>query len=176
MIETGLVHIYTGNGKGKTTAAIGLATRALGGGLKVLYCSFHKRPEKYQNSEFESLRALGAEVLHFAKGHPGLDKRIDPSVQIIELAEALPYLTKRLQDDPPHLLIMDEIIISVRDKFLSEETLIEFVKEKPATTELVLTGRGATPALMDVADYVSEVCKIKHPFDKGIRSRKGIEY
>lgn len=176
MKETGLVHIYTGNGKGKTTAAVGLTTRALGGGFKVLYCSFHKRPEKYQNCEYDSLRALGAEVLHFAKGHPGLDKRIDPSVQVVELAEALPYLAQRLKEDPPQLLVMDEIIISVRDKFLSEEALIEFVKNKPENTELVMTGRGATPALMEVADYVSEICKIKHPFDKNIRSRKGIEY
>lgn len=176
MIQTGLVHIYTGNGKGKTTAAVGLATRALGGGFRVLYCSFHKRPEKYKNSEYDTLRQLGAEVLHFAKGHPDLDKRIDPEVQSIEVGEALPYLSKRLREDPPHLLILDEIIISVRDQFLAEETLIEFIRNKPETTELVMTGRGATPALIEMADYVSEVVKVKHPFERNIRSRKGIEY
>ncbi|MDO4695135.1 diphthine--ammonia ligase [Porphyromonas sp.] len=174
-VETGLVHIYTGTGKGKTTSAVGLATRALGSGLRVLYCSFHKRPEKYQNSEIDSLRRLGAEVFHFAKGHPGLDRRIDPEVQMIELEEALPFLSEKLKVTQPHLLIMDEILISVRDGFLPEQTLIEFVKSKPKDTELVMTGRGATPGLMEIADYVSEINKVKHPFDRGIRSRKGIE-
>ncbi len=176
MKETGLVHIYTGEGKGKTTAAVGLATRALGGGFSVLYCSFHKRPEKYQNSEIDSLKKLGARVLHFAKGHPELDRRIDPESQRIELSEALPYLTELLRTDAPDLLIMDEILISVRDHFLLEETLIDFIAKKPAHTELVMTGRGATERVMELADYVSEVRKVKHPFDKGIRSRKGIEH
>lgn len=176
MTTTGLVHIYTGEGKGKTTASVGLATRALAGGLKVIYTSFHKRPEIYNNSEIDSLRSLGVTLYHFAKGHPGLDSSIDADQQRIDIAAALPYLAQILEEQQPDLLIMDEIIISVRDGFLQESELIDFIRNKPPHTELVMTGRGATPALIDVADYVSEIRKIKHPFDKGLRSRKGIEY
>src|SRR5690554_2202845 len=74
--ETGLIHVYTGTGKGKTTAAVGLATRALGSGLSVCYCSFHKDPEKYGYSEMESLKKLGAHVINFAKHHPHMEENV----------------------------------------------------------------------------------------------------
>lgn len=172
----GLIHIYTGDGKGKTTAAIGLATRAAGGGFRVLYTSFHKRPEKFGYTEMDSLRQLGVEVINFAKGHPGLDRSLDPEKIRQEAHEAIPYLEERLRQEAPDLLIMDEILIAVRDGFLPEERLIEFIEKKPEKTELVLTGRGATEKVMALADYVSEVKKLKHPFDRRIGSRKGIEY
>lgn len=176
MDKTGLIHIYTGDGKGKTTAAVGLATRALGSGLRVVYCSFHKRPEKYGYTEMDSLRKLGATVHNFAKGHPHLDKSIDPEVIKKETPEAVETLRQLLKTTRVDLLIMDEILISVRDNYLDESILIDFIREKPADTELVLTGRGATENVMQLADYVSFVKKIKHPYDSGIMSRAGIEY
>ncbi len=176
MAETGLIHIYTGEGKGKTTAAIGLATRALGGGLKVCYTSFHKRPEKYGYTEMDSLRKLGATVLNFAKGHPHLDKSLDPQIISSEAQEGLGEISKLIKDNSFDLLIMDEILISVRDSYISEEQLIHFIETKPTFTELVLTGRGASARLIELADYVSYLQKVKHPYDSGIMSRKGIEF
>lgn len=176
MADTGLIHIYTGDGKGKTTSAIGLATRALGGRLKVLYTSFHKRPEKYGYTEMDSLRKLGATVVNFAKGHPKLDKTIDPEVTKRESSEALIQIMKMIKEESYDLLIMDEIMISVRDNYISEERLIEFIENKPTYTELVMTGRGATDRIIEMADYVSYIKKVKHPFDNGIMSRKGIEF
>lgn len=176
MNKTGLIHIYTGDGKGKTTAAVGLATRALGSGLKVCYCSFHKRPEKYGYTEMDSLRKLGATVYNFAKGHPHLDKSIDPEIIKKETHEAVQTLTDLLKTTHFDVLIMDEILISVRDNYLDEASLINFIQNKPTDTELVLTGRGATENVMALADYVSFVKKVKHPYDNGIMSRAGIEY
>lgn len=175
-IQTGLVHVYTGTGKGKTTSAVGLAVRALGRGLDIVYVSFHKRHDLYGYTEVESLKKLGAHVLHFAQGHPGLDGSIDPDFLKKETIRGLDFLTKYLKNHQPHLLILDEILISVRDEYLLEDKLIQFIENKPQQTELVLTGRGATPKVIEHADYVSEIQKVKHPFDQGIRSRAGIEY
>ncbi len=175
-MESGLIHIYTGDGKGKTTSAIGLATRALGGGCRVCYVSFHKRPERYGYTEMDSLRQLGATVLNRAKGHPKLDKTIDPEVTKRETMEALDEIARLIKEESFDLLIMDEILISVRDEYIPEQRLVDFIEGKPTYTELVMTGRGATPRIIELADYVSNIQKIKHPFDRGIMSRKGIEY
>lgn len=176
MKEKGLIHIYTGDGKGKTTAAVGLAVRAAGGGLRVCYVSFHKRPELYGYTEMDSLRKLGVMVLNYAKGHPHLDASIDETVIACEVREGISELSKLIKAEDFDLLIMDEIIISVRDGYLSENELIEFIQNKPERLELVITGRCATPRMIELADYVSYVQKLKHPFDKGILSRKGIEF
>ncbi|MFI3248677.1 MAG: cob(I)yrinic acid a,c-diamide adenosyltransferase [Rikenellaceae bacterium] len=176
MEKLGLIHIYTGDGKGKTTSAIGLATRALGGGLKVCYTSFHKRPERYGYTEMDSLRKLGATVLNFAKGHPHLDKSLDPKVISQEAVEAIDKIAQLIATERVDLLIMDEVMISVRDNYITEEQLVKFIESKPSHTELVMTGRGATPRIIEMADYVSNVQKVKHPFDSGIMSRKGIEF
>lgn len=176
MNTTGLIHVYTGDGKGKTTAAIGLATRALGHGLRVCYCSFHKNPEKYGYTEMVSLRKLGATVYNFAKGHPHLDRSLDKDQIALETRQGIKQLEQLLTETTYDLLILDEILISIRDNFLVENTLIEFIKNKPAQLELVLTGRGATPTVVELADYVSFVQKIKHPYDEGITSREGIEF
>lgn len=176
MKTTGLIHIYTGDGKGKTTSAVGLATRALGSGLKVCYVSFHKRPELYGYAEMDSLRKLGATVFNYAKGHPLLDKSIDEKKIIGEVETGLQEIEQLIPTEQFDLLIMDEIIISVRDKYISEKRITDFIRKKPHTLELVMTGRGATPALIEVADYVSNIQKIKHPYDEGVTSRKGIEY
>lgn len=175
-MNLGLIHIYTGTGKGKTTSAVGLACRALGTGLKVCYVSFHKRPEKYGYTEMKILTQAGALVLNRAKGHPHLDKSIDPQVVSEEAYAALDELENRLSQEHFDMLIMDEILISVRDQYITEQRLIDFVQRKPEQLELVLTGRGATPNVMALADYVSEINKIKHPFDQGILSRSGVEY
>jgi len=175
-VANGLVHVYTGDGKGKTTSAVGLGVRALGSGLKVCYASFHKRPEVYGYSEIKNLEILGATVKIFAKGHPHLDKSLDPEVIRAEANEGIQTLSQLIENEDFDMLILDEILISVRDGYLKEEDLVNFIKNKPAKLELVLTGRGATSAIIALSDYVCEIRKVKHPFDKGITSRKGIEF
>ena len=176
IMEKGLVHIYTGDGKGKTTAAVGLACSALGHNLKVCYVHFHKDPKKYGYCEIDNLKKLGATVLGFAKEHPFCDSGINKEQIKNEVENALIFLSEKIKAESFDLLILDEINISVRDGFLSEKNLLEFVKSKPAKLELVMTGREATQNLMDLADYVSFVQKLKHPYDKGVTSRKGIEF
>jgi cob(I)alamin adenosyltransferase len=176
MSKTGLIHIYTGDGKGKTTSAVGLATRALGHNLKVCYASFHKQPEKYGYTEINMLKQMGAATYGFAKGHPFCDKSISAETLPAQASEGLSFLNELIRKEHFDLLIMDEIIISVRDGFLPAETLLDFIRNKPADLELVMTGRGATQKMIDLADYVSHVTKVKHPYDNNVPCRKGIEY
>ncbi len=171
-----MIHIYTGNGKGKTTAAVGLAVRALGAGLKVCYASFHKNPDKYGYHEIKQLEHLGAEIHIFAKGHPHLDRTLDEIVIANDTQTGIKTLSEILNKNHFDMLILDEILISVRDGYLNESALLQFIEQKPLALELVLTGRGATSAVIEKADYVSEITKIKHPYDNGITSRKGIEF
>ena len=175
-MEKGLIHIYTGTGKGKTTSAVGLAARALGQGFHVVYSHFMKNPKKYGYHEIDSLKKLGAMIMGFTEGHPFCDKSLKTETLQQQVKDGLKELTAYLNINEVDLLIMDEILITVRDGFLDEEELINFVKSKPKDTELVMTGRGATEKLIDLADYVSEVNKVKHPFDRGIMARRGIEF
>ena len=175
-MDKGLVHIYTGDGKGKTTSSVGLATRALGHGRKVLYVYFHKIPEKYGYNEINSLEKLGAVVRGVAKGHPSCDRNLNVDDLRAATISGLAEIEKMIGGDDYDLLILDEAIISVRDGFLPEENLIEFIDDKPAGLELVITGRGATEAMIQKADYVSRITKVKHPYDRKTPAREGIEF
>ena len=175
-MTTGLIHVYTGTGKGKTTAAVGLCNRAIGHGLKTCYVSFNKNPEKYGYNEIQSLQKLGVDVYHFAKGHPHLNPTIDTDFICKETKEGLEKVREIIKSKNPDLLVLDEIIISVRDKFIEESELIQFINEKPENLELVLTGRGASAELLKLAHYVSEINCIAHPYNNGIKSRKGVEF
>lgn len=175
-MKKGLVHIYTGTGKGKTTCAVGLGTRALGQGFSVTYCHFMKRPELYGYHEIDMLKKLGATTMGFTDGHPHFNKEATPELLRKQVAEALIFLSGYVHTAQPDLLILDEIIITIRDGFLEEGVLLDFINQKPEGTELVLTGRGATPGLIERADYVSEINMVKHPYQQGIPSRKGIEF
>lgn len=176
MQSTGLIHIYTGEGKGKTTAAVGLGIRALGHDLKVCYAYFHKQPDKYGYTEIKNLEKLGATIYGFAKGHPFCDSTVFAENMIAEAPQGLNFLKDLIQKEQFDLLIIDEIIISVRDGYLPEEQLLDFILTKPKNLELVMTGRGATPSMIALADYVSNITKVKHPYDRKILSREGIEF
>ncbi|MFP4047873.1 MAG: cob(I)yrinic acid a,c-diamide adenosyltransferase [Bacteroidales bacterium] len=175
-MKKGLIHIYTGDGKGKTTSAVGLAVRALGHQFKVCYAYFHKRPEKYGYTEIKNLEKLGAEIFPIAQGHPCCDKDIKKDEHIELTNRQFKELKEFVYSKDFDLIIMDEAVVSVRDGFLKEDALVEFMKEKPESAELVVTGRGATTEMIELADYVSEVKKIKHPYDNKITAREGIEY
>ncbi|MDP2335403.1 MAG: cob(I)yrinic acid a,c-diamide adenosyltransferase [Bacteroidota bacterium] len=175
-MKTGLIHIYTGEGKGKTTAAVGLAVRALGHGMKVCYAHFNKQPELYGYNEIQSLQKLGATILAYTKGHWSFNQEVTRESSREDVQNGLLTLSEFIQNEQSDLLVMDEILISVRDGVLMEDELISFIDRKPKHLELVMTGRGASDGLIERADYVSNIQKIKHPYDQQIFSRQGIEY
>ncbi len=175
-MEKGLVHIYTGDGKGKTTASVGLAVRALAHGFKVVYASFFKRPDENGYSEVQVLKDLGASVFSFAEGMPMANKHITAEEYHSAVVKGLAELNEFIKRKGTNLLVLDEILIAVKCDFLTDEELLDFIREKPKAMELVLTGRGATDKLKEIADYVSNLTKEKHPFDLGVESREGIEY
>lgn len=175
-MEKGLIHIYTGEGKGKTTASVGLAVRALGHGFSVVYSSFFKRPGENGYNEIDVLKKLGAKVFSFSEGMPMANPQISAEDYRSSTRGGLKELSRFVNVNNAQLLVLDEILIAIKCAYLAESDLIEFIQNKPASMELVLTGRGATDALKNVADYVSILTKEKHPFDSGIKSRIGIEY
>jgi len=174
-MEKGLIEVYTGDGKGKTTAVIGLACRAIGHNLKVCYIYFHKNPERWGYGEFKILKKIGVDVFGFAKEHPHFDK-VEKEKLREECLKGIEFIKKIYEEKKYDVIICDEILISLRDGFLEEEEIIKIMEEKPENVELVLTGRYITEKIIEKADLVSEIKKIKHPYDKGIKSRKGIEF
>ena len=170
----GLVHIYCGDGKGKTTAAAGLAVRAAGAGQKVLFVQFFKDGS---SSEIASLRALGIGVRAVPENF-GFVWNMDDA----ELARAKKAYTDLLlaaekeAADGCGLLVLDEIISAVNCELVPERELLDFIICRPEGLEIVLTGRDPSPALSDAADYITEMRKLRHPYDEGIMGRRGIEY
>jgi cob(I)alamin adenosyltransferase len=171
--ELGLVQVYTGNGKGKTTASLGLAFRATGRGLEVLMIQFLKPPMNYG----EHLHA--EKVPNFTILPLGLDhmvSKVPRDVDIKIARETLQKAKEEIYSGKYDLVILDEINNAMSWNLLSAEEVIEVLKGRPENIEIVLTGRGAPPKIVEYADLVTEMTLIKHPFDKGTRARKGIEY
>ena len=172
-LTNGLIHVYTGNGKGKTTAAIGLGIRALGNGLKVLMIQFMKG-RRY--SELDALE----QVKDFTVVQFGRDEFVskkNPEKIDIDLAQkGISYAREVLQKNLFDVVILDEINVAVDFHLIALDEVLNLLKLKPKTMELILTGRYAPPELIKHADVVSEVLEIKHPYQKGIQSRKGIDW
>jgi cob(I)alamin adenosyltransferase len=174
----GLIHVYTGTGKGKTTASAGMALRAAGQGMKVLFVQFQKALD---SGEIKMLRSISNvevwRVCTFKKFFYYLDDDEKKSY-IDEHAKAWEKLTATIKSEPDRydVLILDEALGAVSIGALDEHKILDFLKNKPEYLEVVLNGRNASDAVMDAADYVSDIRSIKHPFDKGIPARKGIEY
>ncbi|MEW6102343.1 MAG: cob(I)yrinic acid a,c-diamide adenosyltransferase [bacterium] len=171
-----MLQVYTGDGKGKTTSACGLAIRAIGQGMRVCYIHFHKDPEKYGYGEIMVLEKLGVDIYGFAKKHPYFDKDVKNKEIRNECLSGLEFVKKLYQENKYDVLILDEIIVSLRDGFIKEAEFLEILEKKPENLELVLTGRDFPENLIENVDLVSEIKNIKHPFDKGIKGRKGIEF
>ncbi|MCD6093310.1 MAG: cob(I)yrinic acid a,c-diamide adenosyltransferase [Candidatus Omnitrophica bacterium] len=175
-MKKGLIQVYTGDGKGKTTASIGLAIRAKGQGFRVCIIYFHKEPKRWKYGEYRVLKRLKIDTFGFAKKHPHFYKNVKKEEMRKECLKALEFIKKIFEKAKYDLLILDEILISFREEYLKEEEILEIMDLKPKNLELVLTGRSLTKNITDKADYVNEIRKIKHPFDKGITGRRGIEY
>jgi len=172
----GLIHIYTGEGKGKSTAAAGLCLRSLGHDRACAWIYFHKDPQKYGYTEISMLKKNGAHTAGFAKRHPLCNPGVSMETVKEDVKNGIAYIKKLFSENKFDLMVCDELIISVRDKFIEENEVLDLIALKPEKLELVLTGRGATPALYEKADLISYIEKRKHPYDQGIKARCGIEF
>lgn len=173
----GLVHIYTGDGKGKTTAALGLGMRAYGRGLKVLLIQFLKGAF---TGEIETIKKLepgfmiyrGEEIKKFTCDMNEKELEEAKKVQMRILKFALDEMIKNKWD----VIILDEIMAAISCEMVRLKDVEELVKSKPENLEIVMTGRDAPKELIELSDYVSEIKAIKHPMDNGTKARKGVEY
>jgi cob(I)alamin adenosyltransferase len=173
-LEKGLVQVYTGKGKGKTSAAFGLALRAIGRGLKVYVIQFIKGGfdygELYIVDKLPNLRLKA-----FGRGKFVTEK--PPETEDVELAqEALALAEEVVKNGEYDIVILDEINVALDLKLISLEKVLELIKNKPKHVELVLTGRYAPDEIIEAADLVTEMKEVKHPYNEGFQARKGIEY
>lgn len=171
----GLIHIYCGDGKGKTTAAVGLAVRCAGRGNKVLLVQFLKSRdsgELYSLAKLPDIEVMrGKESKKFTFQMNEEEKH----ALLIEHNKMFEQVLEKIKNGGYSLLILDEVIGALNAKVFEMPKLIEFLRHKPENLEVVLTGRNPAPELVEIADYVSEMRKVKHPMDTGIMAREGIE-
>jgi len=167
-----LIQVYTGNGKGKTTAALGLALRAAGAGLKVFIGQFVKG-RCY--SELNALKKI--KNIKIEQFGTNCFIRKKPDKKDIELAEnGLTKIAKTISKKAYDVVILDEINIALKLRLLKLRELLDLIKRTPKKTELILTGRNAHPKILEIADLVSEIKDKKHYYKKGIQARRGIEF
>ncbi|MBM6837622.1 cob(I)yrinic acid a,c-diamide adenosyltransferase [Clostridium saudiense] len=176
-LEKGLVQVYTGNGKGKTTASIGLGIRAYGNGLKVIMIQFLKSGV---TGELEVLNNLGEnfKVYRFEKEKDftwNLTEEQKEELQK-EISEGFNFAKKVVKDNMCDMLILDEVMASVNGGYIDEEDVLKLIESKNDKMELVLTGRNVPKAIVDKSDLITEMKDVKHYFNKGIPARKGIEF
>ncbi|RLG11170.1 cob(I)yrinic acid a,c-diamide adenosyltransferase [Candidatus Pacearchaeota archaeon] len=168
----GYIHLYTGDGKGKTTAALGLTIRAVGAGLKVAFFQFFKDGT---SSEVKILKKLSPQVCYKNFGKKGFYRDKIPSDLERKLKEGWEEVKKMVKSKEYNIIVLDEITHVLNKGIINLEEFINFLKEKPEDIEIILTGRDASAKLIEIADLVTEAKKIKHYFDKGVKARKGIE-
>jgi len=173
----GLVHIYTGNGKGKTSAAIGLGIRACGRGLKVFMAQFLKGME---TGEITTLKKLEPDFILYRSASTNKFTWDMDAAELVKAREAqqsvFNYALEAAKSGKWDLIILDEIMAAISAGFVSLEDVKDFIRNKPGMLEVVMTGRNAPQELIELADYVSEINEIKHPMKNGIPARKGIEF
>ncbi len=171
-IRKGYVHVYTGDGKGKTTAAIGLAIRAAGHGMKSYIGQFMKG---MHYGELDALKAIPLITIEQYGGDCCLRKEDVTELDVKRAKEGLIRSKTAMHSGDYDLLILDEINVTIWFELLNVSEVLPLLYERPAHLELIFTGRRAPQAFIDQADLVTEVKNVKHYFDKGILARKGIE-
>jgi cob(I)alamin adenosyltransferase len=175
MEKNGLVIVHTGDGKGKTTAALGLAMRAWGDGLRILILQFIKGSWKY--GELKAIERLGDRIEVHQCGYGFTQKAGSNAVRDQEAAAAaLQCAREALQSGKWDMLILDELNYAVKFGLLDVKDVLDMIDKKPPEMHLILTGRDACPDVIEAADLVTEMHLIKHPFQKGIKAQKGIEF
>ncbi len=173
-LKEGFVQVYTGNGKGKTTAAIGQAVRAAGAGFRTYIIQFMK---EYPYSEINSLKTLEEWITIEQKGNDDFvyKNELPSSEEIIVAREALKKAENIMLSDIFEIIILDEVLVAVYFKLLTTGEIVSVIKKKPKDVELILTGRYCPDEIEELADLVTEMKEVKHYYIKGILSRKGIE-
>lgn len=176
-LEKGLIQVYTGDGKGKTTAALGQAFRAVGHGYKVYMVQFLKGGE---SGELNSAKRLAPEfkIFRFEKERGFFWTLGDEEKKELkaEVAEAFEFISDAVQNHRCDILILDEIMGVLHNGLLDKDQVCHLLNKKPDGMEIILTGRDAPESVIRVAHLVTEMRPIKHPFDEGIGSREGIEW
>lgn len=174
-MRQGMVHVYTGNGKGKTTASLGLALRALGHGYRVFMLQFMKG-----SKEYGELQAAEKYLPNLTIVQSGLETFVikeNPSKEDLDLARrGLDIAKKTVTDGIYEMVILDEINVALDFNLIPLAEVLELIKDRPPHVELVLTGRYVPQEVIDAADLVSDVTLVKHPYYQGVEAREGIEY
>jgi cob(I)alamin adenosyltransferase len=171
----GLIHIYEGEGKGKTTAAIGLSIRCAGNGGKVIFTQFLK---DNKSSELNIMTTISYIEVVPSDEFFGFYSKMSEETKVRAkevYSSLLETVINKASNGDCQMLVLDEIIAAYNFKLINQNMLLEFLKNKPNHLEVVLTGRNSSDELLEFADYVSRINKIKHPYDKGIKARVGIE-
>ena len=192
--RVGLIHIYTGEGKGKTTSALGMALRAVGGGFRVIMIQFLKISNRYGELKGAGRLAPGFKIVQMGpecvriSNDPAADKQcigcmechVDPAnprISDLEAARhALDFAEECMTSGEYDLVILDEINYAIDFKLLAAEDVASALERKHEAVEVILTGRSAHPMLVELADYITEMREIKHPWRASTKARKGIEY
>lgn len=169
-----MIHIYCGDGKGKTTAAVGLTVRAAGQGLRVVFAQFLKRAGSGERAVLERLPGVTVlelpETMKFTSAMSREEKTAEASRQTAQFRKAAGLAGEA------DLLVLDELCAALNSAMVPLEEVLSLLDRRPEKLEVVITGRNPPELLVSRADYITEMKKIKHPFDKGIRARKGIEW
>jgi cob(I)alamin adenosyltransferase len=162
--DRGLIIVYTGNGKGKTTAALGLCVRACGYDLKVAIVQFVKG--SWQYGELDGIKRLA----------PIIDDKLPRQEHEEAAEEALTFVEELVQSDKYDIIVLDELNVAVSLGLIEIDGVLKILDNKPARLDIVITGRDAHEKLIEKADLVTEMKEIKHPYQKGILAKKGIDY
>ena len=172
----GLIIVHTGPGKGKTTAAMGMALRAVGHNFKTLMIQFIKGTWHY--GELDAVKKLFPyfKIVHMGKGFVQFGKDKPNSEHILAVIEAWKFSKAKIESDEFDMIILDEINYVVDYNFLPIDEVLKTLKSKPDRLHLVLTGRNAHPMIIEMADLVTEMREIKHPFQKELEAQRGIEF
>ena len=177
MSEKGLVIVYTGNGKGKTTAALGMALRAIGYDHKVCMLQFIKGSWHYGEMDSSKKLEPNFELIAVGKGFVGiLDDNSPREEHEKYAAEAVRICREKIFSEKYNVIILDEVNYAINLGLIDVQEIIKIIKEKPSDLDLVLTGRDVKEEIIELADLVTEMKEIKHPFKSGIKAKKGIDF
>jgi cob(I)alamin adenosyltransferase len=175
-LKNGLIIVFTGNGKGKTTAAMGQALRAVGQGLKVLILQFIKGAWDY--GELESIKRLDPDlkIKPLGKGFIRSKSKLNDNEAIENINQSWSQAESEIYSDKYDMVILDEINYVIDFGLLPVDEMLTLIEKKPKRLHIVLTGRNAHKKVIEKADLVTEMMEIKHPYSKGIKAQKGIEF
>ena len=177
MSKDGLIIVYTGKGKGKTTAALGIALRAVGHGKKICMIQFIKGSWHY--GEMHSSKKLEPEfeIIAIGRGFVGIIDDTTPKEEHKNIAkEAIKISIEKIQSGKYDIVILDEINYAINLDLVKVEDVLNLIKSKPPGLDLVLTGNYAKDEIIELADLVTEMKEVKHPFQRGIKAKKGIDF